>query len=115
MEIIDSRHVTPDQFSIDNIRVAYDWSDDGSKYVSPHLIISLKPEAYMRTRFSEGASYETKKHGARILKIRANELKELMDVLSEEVEICHRLLLDRGLMPELAQARNKSSKESSSK
>jgi hypothetical protein len=116
MEIIDSRHVTPDLFSIDSIRVTYDWSEHEPKYVSPYLIVSLKPEGYMRTRFADGgASYERKKHGARELKIRANELKQMMDAFSEEVKLCHQLLLDHGLMSELMEARWKiSSKKVSS-
>jgi hypothetical protein len=116
MEIIDSRHVTPDQFSIDNVRVVYDWSEREPKYVSPYLIVSLKPEGYMRSRFSEGgASYETKKHGARELRIRVNELKQMMDAFSEELKLCHQLLLDHGLMSKLAQARwDMSSRETSS-
>ena len=61
----------------------------------------------MRNRFNEGQSYETKKHGAQNLKIRAVELKQLMDAFSDEVQLCHKLLLDHDLIPELIEARGK--------
>jgi hypothetical protein len=69
----------------------------------------------MRTRFAEGgASYEKKKHGARELRIRGDELKEMMKSYSEEVKLCHQLLLDHGLMQKLAEARWNISRDRSS-
>jgi nitrate/TMAO reductase-like tetraheme cytochrome c subunit len=105
MEIIDSRHVTPDRFSIEKVRVDYDWSEGAPAYVCASLIVSLKPEGYLRSRFVEGVSYETKKHGARQLTIRAHELKQMMEAFSNEVDLCHQLLAENGLMPKLAEAR----------
>jgi hypothetical protein len=68
----------------------------------------------MRSRFAEGgASYEKKKHGARELRIRASELRQIMDAYREEVELCHQLLLEHGLMPKLAEARRTSQEKSS--
>jgi hypothetical protein len=109
MEIIDSRHVTPDRFSIEEILVDYDWSEGKRAYASASLIVYLKPEGYMRTRFIEGASYETKKHGARRLIIRAHELKQMTEAFSNEVDLCHQLLAEHGLMPKLAEARRQAS------
>jgi hypothetical protein len=107
MEIIDSRHVTPDRFSIEKVRVDYDWSEGVRASVSASLIVSLKPEGYMRSRFIEGASYETKKHGARQLTIRGYELKKMMEAFSDEVDLCHQVLVENGLMPKLLEARRK--------
>jgi hypothetical protein len=108
MEIIDTRHTTPDLFSIKDVRVAYDWSREGAKYVSPTLIVSLEPEGYMRDRFAQGgASYEKKKHGARQIKITGREMKRLIAVFNEEVDLCHQVLLDHGLIPELLKLRTK--------
>jgi hypothetical protein len=109
MEIIDSRHVTPDRFSIQKVRVDYDWSEGVRASVSASLIVSLKPEGYMRPRFIEGTSYETKKHGARQLTIHAHELKQMMEAFSNEVDLRHQLLAENGLMPKLAEARRKTS------
>jgi hypothetical protein len=107
MEIIDSRHVTPDRFSIQKVRVDYDWSEGVRASVSASLIVSLKPEGYMRPRFIEGTSYETKKHGARQLTIHAHELKKMMEAFSDEVDLCHQVLVENGLMPKLLEARRK--------
>jgi hypothetical protein len=108
MEIVDSRHVTPDRFSIEEVRVVYDWSQDEPSYVSSSLIVSLKPEGYLRSRFADGGvSYETKKHGARQLKIHASEFEQMMEAFNEEVKLCHQVLLENGLMPKLAEARPK--------
>jgi hypothetical protein len=57
-------------------------------------------------RFAEGGqSYETKKHGARELIIRADELAQMMDALGDEVRLCHKVLLDNNLISELKKAR----------
>lgn len=113
MEIEDTRHVTPDRFSIEGLRVGYDWdSDSKRKWVSRYLVIYLKPEGYLRDRFtSGGSSYETKKHGARRIKINAHEIGQIMDALNNELEICHQVLLEKGLIPELAEARRKAAEK----
>jgi hypothetical protein len=107
MEIIDTRHVTPDLYTIEGIHVTYDWSQR-PRYISPTLVISLKPEGYMRSRFSEGgASYETKKHGARQLRITSHELQQLVAAFADEVDLCHEVLLNHKLIPDLAELRRK--------
>ena len=69
--------------------------------------VSLKPEVYRRNRFAEGdQSYEKKKHGAQKLTIRAPELRQMMGAFNHEVAICHTLILEHDLMPELVRARN---------
>jgi hypothetical protein len=104
MEINGTRHVTPDLYSIKEVRVEYDWSKSEPKYVAPYLSVSLEPEGYFRDRFAEGgSSYEKKKHGARSFKISAAEFKRLADAFTKEIELCHRLLLEHGLIPELLQ------------
>lgn len=111
MEIMDTRHVTPDAYSIESIHVGYDWSRSGSRYAQAYLSISLKPEGYFRNRFAEGGeSYEVKKHGAEKLKIRADELTEMTNALSEEIKLCHQLLVDHDLMPKLIEARRRMEK-----
>jgi hypothetical protein len=117
MEIADTRHQTPDRFSIKEVFVHYDWSSNPSAWVSPYLVINLKPEGYMRDRFGNGgASYETKKHGARQIRIHASEFKLMMDAFSNEVDICHQVLVENGLIPELIEARQKATlKERTSK
>jgi|SRR5450631_529764 hypothetical protein len=100
--IADTLHLTAFQLKV---RVDYDWSEGAPAYVCASLIVSLKPEGYLRSRFVEGVSYETKKHGARQLTIRAHELKQMMEAFSNEVDLCHQLLAENGLMPKLAEAR----------
>lgn len=114
MEIEDTRSATPDRFSIEDLRVGYDWDTDTErKWVSRYLLIYLKPEGYLRDRFaSGGSSYETKKHGARRIKLNADEIAQIMDALKNEVEICHQVLLEKGLIPELAEARRQAAEKS---
>lgn len=107
MEIVDTRHVTPDEYSIEEIRVGYNWSRPEPKYVGSYLSISLKPKGYLRNRFSDGGvSYETKKHGAQQLIIHADEIKQMVEAFSDEVTLCHKLLLEHDLVPELIKARH---------
>jgi hypothetical protein len=115
MEIIDSRHVTPDDYSVEKVWIGYDRSEQDPKYIQPCVYVSLQPEGYMRDRFGQGGrSYEKKKHGAQQLKIRASEFQRMIDALSEEVKLCRKLLLDHNLIPALIEARNSRIKVSKS-
>jgi hypothetical protein len=106
MEIIDTRHVTPDEYSIEKIHIGYDWSGQEPKYIQPYISLSLKPEGYLRNRFGEGGqSYEKKEHGAQKIKIRASEFQQMVEALNDEVKLCHKVLLDHGLIPALFEAR----------
>jgi hypothetical protein len=76
------------------------------RYVAPYLLISVKPDYYMRDRFGQGcASYEKKMHGARTLRITLREFQQMADALKDEVELCHRILLEHDLVPKLEDAR----------
>lgn len=102
MQIEDTRHVTLDDYEITAVNVGYDWSTHPPKYVERYISITLEPEGYLRDRFDQGGqSYEKKKHGARRLVIRGRELEKIMGALNDEVTLCHQLLLDHGLIPEL--------------
>lgn len=105
MQIIDTRHVTPDDYCIEKIHVGYNWDRD-PKYVQPYISVSLKPKGYLRSRFAEGGqSYETKKHGAERLIIRAPELQQMMEALTDELQLCHKVILEHDLVPALIEAR----------
>jgi hypothetical protein len=113
MKIIDTRHVTPDDYKIKNVQVKCSWSARDPKYIYPYLTVTLEPEKYFRDRFSQGgASYEKKKHGARELIIGANELRQMMDALNREMQTCYDVILDNDLMPALAEARKQKQAQS---
>lgn len=86
MEIIDTRHKSPDTYDFKDISVGYDWSTQDPKYVQRYLTISLDPRIYARDRF-EGQSFEKKKHGARQIKIYASEMQKMIDALNLELAI----------------------------
>jgi hypothetical protein len=113
MQIIDTRHVTPDDYSIEKIHVGYDWGHH-SKYVQAYISVALKPDGYHRTRFADGGqSYETKKHGAERLIIRAPELQQMMEALTDELQLCQKVILEHDLVAALIEARHKKTAEQS--
>jgi hypothetical protein len=63
MQIEDTRHKTPDDYSVEAVYVGYDWSNHDPKHLARRITLKLKPEPYFRSRFAEGGeSYESKKH-----------------------------------------------------
>ena len=113
MQIIDTRHVTPDDYRIEKIHVGYDWGSN-PKYVQPYISVSLKPQPYFRNRFAEGGqSYERKIHGAERLIIRAPELQKMMEALTDELQLCHKVILEHDLVPALIDARHEKTAQQS--
>src|SRR5713101_1149216 len=110
MQIIDSRHESPDDYSITVVQLGWErWPGDP---VSTYLSVSLKPEAYRRSRF-EGSSRETKKHGARRLIITHDELQKMVEALRDELTLCYQVLNEHHLLSKLHDAKKNRAIESS--
>jgi hypothetical protein len=114
MEII-GRNPTPDKYSIEDIRLDAEvfTLDDPktkkpSKVVNLDLCVSLKPKGYVRRRFREGLSYEAKQNPCE-LKIEFNELRKMVETLTDELRVCYQVLGENDLLGDVAKAKKESS------
>src|SRR5713101_2708399 len=102
MRIIDTRHETPDDYTIKDVAVNTEVVHDPGRrrLVYTNVRVSLEPEPYLRNRFALGQSHEKKKHGARELIISHEELQQMIGALRGELDRCYQFLCDHKLLSE---------------
>jgi hypothetical protein len=98
--------------SREHARTVEDGSDTALHNIGmyQYLTIDLEPQLYSRNRF-EGSSFEKKKHGARRIIIYFNEFQMILDTIKKEIDLCHRLIQEHGLLGELHNEKIKSQED----
>jgi hypothetical protein len=105
MEIL-GRNPTPDKYSIAEIRIEAERHElfdaktkkpTGETAVELFLLVSLKPEAYSRRRFTYGHSYRPKENPC-VLRMKLSEFYEIEQALRSKLEGACQFLSDRDLL-----------------
>jgi hypothetical protein len=83
-------------FSIDKIRVHFEHGVTAPGSVHGSLLVSLEPALQRRSRGFGGSSHEIKKYRA-ALRIELDELKRMIDAITNDLMACRNVLMDHNL------------------
>jgi hypothetical protein len=108
MEIVSGRDASKSLFSIEGTQLIYHNFGERGGYFD--LSVSLKPELQDRERGFGGSSYEAKKYPAEV-RIRFEELHQIMETLTRELGVCYQVLATHKLLDKVREANQKKPQE----